>query len=362
MWAFTILCLTAVSAEFTVSSLEEMSTSMKSFADTFQSNVDSNTQLIKTMYAEITQLPSKMAQAEVEGADSEAKAKKEGEALEAKMCKVVIELSTTTSEAEKKSHEMMDNLSKFSAHRNGEGSKQIAGSTEDVWLHGRDHAGNLEGADDWYVCQRPGQCCNCDALQRQIVWIQLHEVVCHGACGALGALSCPICRAGCCGGCGSGGCHGSLGPVPRQGRSGEGKRSSTDGGGHRGMRLLPMPHADGRDWPSMALPIFSYFSWKKVACSRASTAKSGWDNKNTSIALVLYIYLGLQKDANLQSSKNRKVLHLKDCLFDKGAYFLEGAYFWCLKKEAWKTIKVIKLILPFLPMKGLVKCHHPKEP
>ena len=79
-----------------MSSLEEMSTSMKSFADTFQSNVDSNTQLIKTMYAEITQSPSKMAQAEVEGADSVAKTKKEGEALEAKMCKVVIELSTTT--------------------------------------------------------------------------------------------------------------------------------------------------------------------------------------------------------------------------------------------------------------------------
>jgi len=115
MWAFTILCLTAVSAEFTVNSLEEMSASMKSFADTFQSNVDSNTQLIKTMYAEITQSPSKMAQAAVEGADSEAKAKKGAEALEAKMCKVVIELSTTTSDADKKSQEMMDNLSKFSA-------------------------------------------------------------------------------------------------------------------------------------------------------------------------------------------------------------------------------------------------------
>ena len=77
--------------------------------------VDSQTKELNSINVEITQLPSKMAQAAVEGADSLATAKKDALALEAKMCKAIIDLSTTTSEAEKKSQEMTDNLSKFQA-------------------------------------------------------------------------------------------------------------------------------------------------------------------------------------------------------------------------------------------------------
>ena len=54
---------------------------------------DQRTQFINV---EITQLPSKIAQAAVEGADSLATAKKDALALEAKMCKAIIELSATT--------------------------------------------------------------------------------------------------------------------------------------------------------------------------------------------------------------------------------------------------------------------------
>ena len=112
MWAFTsILCLTAVSAEFTMSSLEEMSTSIKSFADTLASKVANQTTELSSMTVQITQLPMKIAAAQLQGGDSLATAKKGAEALEAKMCKAVIELSTTTSEAEKKSQEMNDKVS-----------------------------------------------------------------------------------------------------------------------------------------------------------------------------------------------------------------------------------------------------------
>ena len=67
------------------------------------------------MTVQITQLPMKIAAAQLQGGDSLATAKKGAEALEAKMCKAVIELSTTTSEAEKKSQEMNGKVSTIQA-------------------------------------------------------------------------------------------------------------------------------------------------------------------------------------------------------------------------------------------------------
>jgi len=98
-----------------MSSLEEMSTSIKSFADTLASNVANQTKELNSMTVEVTQLPMKLAQAQLQGADSLATAKKGAEALEAKMCKAVIALSTTTSEGEKKTQEMNDKVSTIQA-------------------------------------------------------------------------------------------------------------------------------------------------------------------------------------------------------------------------------------------------------
>ena len=196
------------------------------------------TKELNSINVEITQLPSKMAQAAVEGADSLATAKKDALALEAKMCKAIIELSATTSEAEKKSQEMTDNLSKFQAQYTDmakdpskwqDATKMADYATEISQATTTMHIAGMSAKR----LIHPGMVENCKNKTYEAS--QLHEVVPCGAYGGALQLSCPICRARCCGGCGSGGCHRILGPLPREGQQ---DRSGTDGGGHRGMRLL----------------------------------------------------------------------------------------------------------------------------